>query len=127
MTFESMGDVDLEKMMRSASMSNARVRFEWPGAFTCSKVPVFDPKLKKPCRRKIDEKRDAFTREINEYISTLEPGRTFTATDIANAVGRSARVVGRCVSRKRLHLFDVDVMASNCKSNRIFIKKGNDK
>jgi len=124
MTFESMGDVDLEKMMHSASMSNCRVRFEWPGAFTCSKVPVFDPKLKEPYRRKVDEERDAFTREINKYISTLEPGRTFTATDIANAVGRSARVVGRCVSRKRLHLFDVDVMASNCRAGRIFIKKG---
>ncbi len=121
-------NVDLTAMIDSAARSNRAVRIEWPGAFTSAKVPVYGIRKaeNEPLTKKQREQL-LFTREINRYIATLKPETKFNCADIGEALGKSARAVGRCMTDKRIHLFpDIDIR-KNTRGNRYFVKKGSDK
>lgn len=127
MSFGKMS-VDLTAMIDSAARSNRAVRIEWPGAFTCAKVPVYGIReaKNKPLTKKQREQL-LFTRKINRYIARLQPGTEFKCVDIGEALGKSARTVGRCMTDRNMQFFpDIDVR-KNTRGNRYFVKKESEK
>lgn len=115
--------MDIDAMIDSAARSNAACRIEWPGAFTCNRVPVYEIRGQGKRITKQERDRMIMTRKIQRYISTLASGAMFTASDVGEAIGKSARSVGRCMSSARIHLFDVHVHRYHERSDRTFFKK----
>lgn len=116
--------MDIDAMIDSAARSNTACRIEWPGAFTCNKVPVYERERNSKRVTQRNRERMLLTMKIQKYISTLPNGAMFKSADVAKALGKCPRSIGRCMSSERIHLFQVSVHRYHARSDRTFFKEG---